>query len=77
MTMFVVLAQIPKTDDRPQAWGEVARVNAGSKEQALRSIGGTGTFVAVPARSWTPVRMDVKTVERVTITAAQRQEVSE
>jgi DNA-binding cell septation regulator SpoVG len=72
MTRFVILAQIPKTDDRPSAWGEIARIDAASKEQALRSIGGTsGLYVAVPERQWKPMRLEVQTVERVKLTSPE------
>jgi hypothetical protein len=77
MTKFLILAQtstIPVEDGRPQGdllWQEVATVEAASKDAALRSIGGNaGTYVAVPVRSWQPVRLEVETVQRTRLSAA-------
>lgn len=72
-TKFLVLVSLENAAAGPvRQWEEVATVNAKSKEQALRSIGGNaGTYVAVPVRSWQPVRLEVETVQRTKITAAK------
>ncbi len=56
MTEYLVLAK--PVDD---TWVEVAHVNATSAEQAIRKAETEGVLVAVPARSWKPVRVTTET----------------
>lgn len=64
-TEYVVL-----TKQEGEGWKTIIPpVEARSGEQAVRiaSNGAPGTYVAVPARSWKPVKVSVETVKRVTL----------
>lgn len=69
-TKFLILVEIARAEGNAPTWSEVATVEAASKDAALRSIGGNaGTYVAVPVRSWHPVKLTVEKVERVKLSA--------
>lgn len=55
-TEYVVLVRGPEA-----SWTDSATVKARSAEQAIRSVGKEGTFVAIPARSWKPVTVKAET----------------
>ncbi len=59
MTEYLVLTRPTGVADT--SWLEVARVNATSAEQAVRKCEKEGMLVAVPARSWKPVRVTTET----------------
>ena len=70
-TAYVVL-KLDETAERGPRWIEGPTVDAASADAAIRaSIDGggsaTGTFVAVPARSWNPasVTTETKTVVKI------------
>lgn len=80
LTDYLVLKKLPTGDGsgRPDAsWAEVATVQAHGATDAIRKTtknpkesdldGGLGTFVAVPARSWKPRTLSVKTETRVVL----------
>ncbi len=65
-TDYLVLMQ----DDESKTWEEVAAMNARSPRAAIKSHMETkgiesGTFVAVPARSWDVVSPTAKTQTRI------------
>jgi hypothetical protein len=64
MTTYVVL--IRQTDG---AWQELHTVEASSADDAIRKAAdaeeGTGTFVAIPARSWKPRRVQLVATTRL------------
>ena len=70
---YVVLRkQKPSSPSAPQAWEFVQNVEATSNEQAIRKTVETEsrtdeavTFVAVPARSFVPVSVSVKTTTQI------------
>ena len=73
---YVVLRkQKPASPSSPQAWEFVQNVEATSNEQAIRKTVETETrtdeavtFVAVPARSFVPVSVSVKTTTQIILT---------
>ena len=74
MTEYLVLAQLHDlhvvsggTDVR--GWSEMKTVEASSASQAVRKVAGEnpGSYVAVPARSFQPVRVDVEKTVKVTL----------
>jgi len=73
---YVVLRkQKPSSPSAPQAWEFVQNVEATSNEQAIRKTVETEsrtdeavTFVAVPARSFAPVSVSVKTTTQIILT---------
>lgn len=73
---YVVLRkQKPSSPSAPQSWEFVQNVEATSNEQAIRKTVETEsrtdesvTFVAVPARSFVPVSVSVKTTTQIILT---------
>lgn len=51
----------------PTGWQELTEAVASSAEAAVRigAEGKEGTYVAIPLRSWKPVKVSVETVSRV------------
>lgn len=72
-TEYVVLEL---KEDADEAWSVIDSVRAGSAQAAISAIlpGFTpnkgGTYVAVPVRSWKPVKVSVETVSRVKLEEA-------
>jgi len=65
---YVVLKQAAKGGP----WAEVKRVEATGADAAIRSLGQDGledgvTYVAVPSRSWNPVKVEVKTTTTISV----------
>jgi len=60
MTKYVVLRQPANVDT--DTWYVVDTVEASGSEQAIRKtvLDSTGTYVAVPVRSWQPQKVSVK-----------------
>lgn len=73
---YVVLRKQKQTSpSSPQAWEFVQNVEATSNEQAIRKTVETEsrtdeavTFVAIPARSFVPVSVSVKTTTQIILT---------
>jgi hypothetical protein len=62
MTKFVILAQVGDGGWRERG----APLEAHSGEAAIRKhAADAGTFVAVPARSWKPVTVEVETTRQI------------
>jgi hypothetical protein len=55
-----------------QTWKEVARVNAGSADTAIRTLGqklsNDSEYLAVPTRNWNPVLVKVETTTAFRLT---------
>lgn len=69
MTSYVILTR----NEEKAAYTLGPSVNASSAEQAVRkhaSTAGAGTYVAIPAKTFKPVTVQVETVQRVTIGGA-------
>jgi len=68
-TSYVILEQIVVADVAG-GWKELGIVTARSADAAIRTHLGDGkhdtTVVAIPARSWKPVRVRTQTVTRLT-----------
>lgn len=62
---YVVLAK-----DDSGLWAVEKTVQAKSAEAAVRAIGSGGTFVAIPARSFKPVKVFAKTETRLIVEQA-------
>lgn len=75
-TEYVVLSRVGITDEVPpeKGWREVGTFDARTGEQAIKQYvertKADGVFVAIPARSWTPVKVAVKTETRLEVSAA-------
>ena len=70
VTEYVVLQLVPPTDspDRGEVWRELGTAKGVNATQAIGKLAGDepdGTYVAVPARSWRPVKPTVKVERRV------------
>lgn len=52
-----------------ESWSEKGRKAASSPTAAIREVAGEneGSYVAVPVRSWHPLRLKVKTEKRVVL----------
>jgi hypothetical protein len=66
VTEYVILEVQEPEANGLHLWQEAARVDARSAAAAIRSAlsgenGTPGEFVAVPARSWKPVKVSVET----------------
>lgn len=63
---YVVLV---KSQDKEKAWVEIGRETAASTEAALKALGEAledgRSYVAVPARSWNPVPVSIKTTTTI------------
>jgi hypothetical protein len=67
VTKYAVLHKHPADGD----WTEIERVDATSADAAIRAVAaatdGSGTFVAVPARSWRPKNVTLETKTRTVL----------
>lgn len=65
MTEYLVLEVQERNDNGLHLWQKIAAVEARSASSAIReALGGEeheGEYVAVPARSWRPVKVSVET----------------
>lgn len=74
-TKYVVLRRQEATLNGQHGWVEVGTFDATSASNALRQFGGVeGTYIATPARSFKPVQLTVKKVERVELAPAAKVE---
>lgn len=75
MTKYVILGL-----DKEGLWRALDVRGATSADQAVRleaaSINAGGTFVAVPERSWRPVKVEVHTEHKVRLAPAKPAEAS-
>lgn len=69
MTDYVILRLIEESEGAIGEWQQYAGlIEASSPARALRIANhGTGTFVAVPKRSWKPLTVKTEQVTKVTI----------
>ncbi len=66
MTDYVILRH--DENAAPGVWNEFGKAKASSPGRALRLLNVTdGTYVAVPARSWKYLTVEVKQTTKVTI----------
>jgi hypothetical protein len=66
VTEYMVCQQVPAGDGSAKTWRELGKAKALNANQAIAKMAGDepdGTYVAVPVRSWRPVKPTV-TVER-------------
>jgi len=73
MTSYVILTQQTESADLvgvKRQWHEIATVQALSADSAIRKANKEGVLIAVPARSWNPVRVttETKTVLKLGLT---------
>jgi hypothetical protein len=60
LTEYVILTRFSPADGSAHRWDEAGRQNARSAHDAIRKHGKEGTFVAIPARSWSPIEVAAK-----------------
>lgn len=70
--IYVILRKRESGNDNPvgTSWIEAGRVEASSASSALRSLKESALAVAVPARSWRPMRVAVHNEPRTKVEAA-------